>query len=145
MRNIEEIIARNILVRMTDLGMGRTELAENSKLSRQTISRILNCRQKTIRASNLDAIAKALKTTKSELEHDPITMSQLAGLKVDESDSTLDNRALRDRIRKLESLIEGIPEHYLEALKNSDKARLDMFESLFGPEEDQVKKSSSEN
>lgn len=134
MRTIEEIIARNIIVRLDELGLDQSELAKRTKLSRKTINSIVNRKQSSIRQSTRDEIAKALGISRQELEHEPITMAQLAGIKPNKTDSSLDNRALRDRIRKLESIIEGIPERYLEALKSADSGRIQMFEALFGLE-----------
>ncbi len=138
MRNIEEIIARNIIMKLDELSIDQTELAARTKISRKTINSIINRKQDGTRPATRDAIAKALGITRAELEHEPITMSQLAGINRSESDLGVENRALRDRIRTLESYIESIPEHYLSCLKDASDEDKRAFEAMFGLDQAEV-------
>lgn len=72
METIDKIIAANIESRMAILKMDQVKLAKATGLTRQTINRILKGKQKSIRASNLELIAEALKTTRAALETRPI-------------------------------------------------------------------------
>lgn len=61
-------IARNIRVKLAELGWELNDLARETKIHRATLSKIINDKQEAIRPANLREIAKALKVTPQWLE-----------------------------------------------------------------------------
>lgn len=113
METVEKIVARNINSRMFELDYKIQDLVEKSGLSRQTISLILNGKRRA-RATNLDDIAKALKTTRAWLE----TVHYASDIP---AVSSLDKTSLigaivarlpslnEDELRGVLALVEGMP------------------------------------
>lgn len=77
METPEQILAKNIKIRLAELRQKPVYLVKTTGLSRQTISKIMNG-ERQARKANLEAIATALKTSREWLQTPHPTLVDLA-------------------------------------------------------------------
>jgi DNA-binding XRE family transcriptional regulator len=114
-RNIEVIIAENIIMAMQRLQLDQSELAQKANVSRKTISSIVNLKQDAIRLSTRIDIAKALGMTIEDLERDHNT-----------------HHGYEATIEMLHKMLEAIPDDIRDHLENASESELSKLRAYLG-------------
>ncbi|PWT36297.1 helix-turn-helix domain-containing protein [Limosilactobacillus reuteri] len=65
--NLSEIFARNVKLRLTAVNLTKTDLANMTNVSRNTITNLTSGKSKMARFESIDEIAKALKCEPQQL------------------------------------------------------------------------------
>lgn len=116
MKKIEQILAENVVKKRKSLNMSQLELSNLSKVSITTVNRLEKMKQ-VPQASNLEAIAKVLRTTREELFKDTSqvspTIDSLTKI-IERQENEIELLRVKDPLAK--KLFENVPIDILELL-----------------------------
>lgn len=64
---LSQVVAKNVRARLKVIGISATELAENTRVSRNTVNTLLSGKSKMVQYKTIQEVAKALRCKPSQL------------------------------------------------------------------------------